>query len=446
MKKSIYLTPIIVFVFLLSTNAQSQVIELTFTAVDSVSWLQMDSIKVMNRTQGGDTVLYWPDTVLVLDYSVGVPEGNHGTEGLQVFQNYPNPVIDQTTITIYIPGKDQVCMMITDILGRKIFETKKVLEKGYHHFRFIPGAGKIFLFTAQWKGISRSIKIINAGENTVSISSLEYIGCENTESQLKISWVYQNFSFSLGDNLLYIGYGDSLESGMLDAPDTNKIYTFQFATNITCPGTPTVTYEGQVYNTIQIFSQCWLKENLNVGTMILGIQEMEDNEVIEKYCYDDEPAKCEIYGGLYQWREMMSYETTPGIQGICPDGWHIPTDEEWKVLEGAVDSYYGIGDSEWDDAWELRGANVGTNLKSTTGWHVNTGLDLYGFTALPSGDRGYDGNFYVLTYNCPFWSSTEYSSNILWAWKRNLHYSHSQVNRTYNNPKGFGFSVRCLKD
>jgi uncharacterized protein (TIGR02145 family) len=64
--------------------------------------------------------------------------------------------------------------------------------------------------------------------------------------------------------------------------------------------------------------KCWLKENLNVGTMILSEQNQSDNGLIEKYCYGDLPANCETYGGLYQWREAMQYIATPGTQGICP--------------------------------------------------------------------------------------------------------------------------------
>jgi uncharacterized protein (TIGR02145 family) len=128
-------------------------------------------------------------------------------------------------------------------------------------------------------------------------------------------------------------------------------YTFQFATNIPCPGMPTVEYEGQVYNTIQIFSQCWLKENLNVGMMIPEAKDQSNNGIIEKYCYNNEPDSCAKYGGLYRWDEMMQYTTQQGTQGICPPGWHLPTDEEWKVLEGAVDSQYGIGDIRMGGLW-----------------------------------------------------------------------------------------------
>jgi uncharacterized protein (TIGR02145 family) len=74
-----------------------------------------------------------------------------------------------------------------------------------------------------------------------------------------------------------------------------------------CPGTPTVEYAGKTYNTVQIGSQCWLKENLDVGTMIPGSLEQKNNGTIEKYCYNDSIENCTTYGGLYQWAEAMEY-------------------------------------------------------------------------------------------------------------------------------------------
>ncbi|MCP4252684.1 MAG: hypothetical protein GY775_04615 [Candidatus Scalindua sp.] len=91
--------------------------------------------------------------------------------------------------------------------------------------------------------------------------------------------------------------------------------------------------DGNLYDTVQIGSQCWMAENLNVGTMVEGSMDQPYDTVIEKYCYRNILDNCNAYGGLYQWREMMQYVTTEGTQGICPTGWHIPTDAEWKTLE-----------------------------------------------------------------------------------------------------------------
>ena len=94
--------------------------------------------------------------------------------------------------------------------------------------------------------------------------SLNYIGPSENTSTFKSESILQSFFFNYGDELLYIGYYNSLQSGMLDSPDGDETYIFQFAYDIPCPETPTVEYEGQTYNTVQIMSQCWLKENLNV--------------------------------------------------------------------------------------------------------------------------------------------------------------------------------------
>jgi uncharacterized protein (TIGR02145 family) len=427
--------------------AQRPSMELTFTAIDSTSYLQIDSIKVMNRTQGGDTLLYWPDTVLVLNYQVGISEINNGIGKFQVFQNYPNPVADQTIVSLFVPVKDNVSIIITDMLGRVILKSDRVMGKGTHSFRFAPGGGYLYLITAKWRGITSSIKTIQTSSNTYVRSSLEYIGSIVTSPQFKATKDTLSFSFNLGDKLLYIGYENGLQSGKLDTPETSQTYTFQFATNIPCPGSSTVIYEGQVYNTIQIFSQCWLKENLNVGTMIPDNQHMSNNGLLEKYCYNNETDSCNKYGGLYQWNEMMQYTTHQGSQGICPQGWHIPSDSEWKVLEGAVDSQFGIGDPEWDiQTIRYRGYDVGTNLKTTSSWTNNgNGTDLFGFSALPGGCRIYDGGFGLNGVLGYWWPSSQ--NGIFRAWYRSLvNYASGVYRDNFENNKDYGFSVRCVQD
>ncbi len=73
--------------------------------------------------------------------------------------------------------------------------------------------------------------------------------------------------------------------------------------------------------------------NLKLGKMINGIDNQTDNATIEKYCYDNNPANCDIYGGPYQWDEMMKYATAESSQGFCPVGWHLPSDDEFKTIE-----------------------------------------------------------------------------------------------------------------
>ena len=434
---------VLVLIVMTNVHGQKSTLELTFTADNNAAYVQLDSIKVINRTQGNDTTLYWPDTTLTVTltpgdlllyigystgYPVGVQEINMEKVQFQLYQNYPNPVRDRSIFSMFVPEKGTVNVLVTDVQGKVVISSDWPLDKGHHSFSFLPGDAKLFFLTSRCNGISRSIKILTSEPNSGKQCMLDYIGRGNGEHLVKGAPLKNSFVM--------------LESGILDAPVTNETYTFQFATNILCPGTPTVTYEGQVYNTIQIFSQCWLKENLNVGTMIPGTQEMSNDSIIEKYCYNNNFNNCNFYGGLYRWDEMMQYTSQQGVQGICPPGWHLPTDEDWKVLEGAVDSQYGIGDPEWDMDSD-RGFDAGTNLKSINGWYSGSnGTDLFGFSGRPGGN--YESSFFVLrSYWGYWWTSTE-SSNYN-AMSRGLRFSGQEV-QGGGFPKGLGFSVRCLRD
>lgn len=187
-----------------------------------------------------------------------------------------------------------------------------------------------------------------------------------------------------------------------------------------------VKYEGKTYNTVQIGKLCWFKENLNVGKKTNGNRDSRDNGKIEKYCYADRESNCKTYGGLYQWNEAMGYSTTPGTQGICPTGWHIPTYAEFEALQAAV-NYDG-------NALKSIGQGLGDG----------TGTNTSGFSALLAGSRNYDENFYShLGGNTYFWSSTENGSGI--AFSLGLSNAGSYIG-LYGYDEEYGFSVRCVKD
>jgi uncharacterized protein (TIGR02145 family) len=224
-----------------------------------------------------------------------------------------------------------------------------------------------------------------------------------------------------------------------------------------CGDPITDSRDGNVYNTVQIGSQCWMADNLAYLPSVSPSGD-ESNALPIYYVYDYQgtdvnAAKATInyqtYGVLYNWPAAMagavgSNSIPSGVQGICPSDWHLPSDEEWKILEGEVDSQYGYPDTEWDDTgW--RGADAGSNLKEagTTHWNsTNTGTNLSGFTALPGGGR-YSGSFYRMGDYAYFWSSTENSSsNSLFRRLRNYY---DNVFRDDSN-KEDGFSLRCLKD
>ena len=164
---------------------------------------------------------------------------------------------------------------------------------------------------------------------------------------------------------------------------------------------------------------------------IIGSANQTNNGIIEKYCYNNDDANCAIYGGLYQWDEAMQYVTTEGTQGICPIGWHLPTDAEWTLL-----TIFLGGES-------IAGGKM--KEAGTAHWYApNTGAtNSSGFTALGSGYRNNSGNFYNLKYDEIFWSSSQADATT--AWYRYLVYNYESEGR-YNDYKTNGISCRCVKD
>ena len=190
--------------------------------------------------------------------------------------------------------------------------------------------------------------------------------------------------------------------------------------------------DGNVYQTIIIGTQEWMAENLKVthyrdGEAIpTGHSNSEwSNLSTGAYCaYDNNESNADTYGYLYNWYAVDD------SRNIAPEGWHVPTDDEWQIL---VD-YLG-------------GSSVAGGKMKETGtehWNSpNTGAtNESGFTALPGGYRGLNGSYYGMGFGC-FWSSTEGSSYH--AWSRRLSYGNSEVYRNYDG-KHAGFSVRCLRD
>ncbi|MFY9406841.1 MAG: fibrobacter succinogenes major paralogous domain-containing protein, partial [Bacteroidales bacterium] len=155
-------------------------------------------------------------------------------------------------------------------------------------------------------------------------------------------------------------------------------------------------------------------------------------------CYGNDPSNCVTYGALYNW-----YAVETGK--LCPSGWHVPTDDDFKTLE----MYLGMTQAQ-ADATGFRGTDQGSKLAGNASLWTDGALDqnvnfgTSGFSALPGGYRYYsDGSFDGLGGCGYWWSSTEYDGSK--AWNRNLGFIYAIVYRD-NGSKRYGFSVRCLRD
>ena len=451
MKKVI---PIIWIVLSLMGNAFAQksvsAVELSFTAGYYGQYVPLDSILVENLSQGCDTVLYFPDTVLVLD--IGTGTATHylsQDDGLIIFPNFPNPFREKTTIRVYVPEKQRIRFAVNNEVGMELNSLTLLLDKGLHSFTLTGGNEHVYIFTASCKGKVKAKQLLAFPDQVSTNCRLVYKGLVSSPSTVLKKGVFVNgFTFSPGDSLRYTGYAQT-PAGVAgsdvtsDKPEQSQNYQFKIIEGIPCPGIPSLTYRGQTYKTLQIATQCWFKENLNVGTMIIAPKNQTNNDTIEKYCYNDVDSNCTVYGGLYQWAEMVQYlngatnttswnpPPTGDVIGICPTGWHLPSNFEWAVM---ITNFGGVS---------LAGGAI--KETGTTHWaSPNTGAtNSSGFTALPGGERLKNLNFYFYKTNGCFWSMTQYNATT--GWWDDFSYNNTVADHA-QMPKTWCFSVRCIKD
>lgn len=198
------------------------------------------------------------------------------------------------------------------------------------------------------------------------------------------------------------------------------------------PNTITDPRDGEVYATVTIGSQTWMAENLryNASGSWLNLANLSSS-----------------YGRLYNWVTVMngslaSSSSPSGVQGVCPSGWHVPSDNEWNTLGMAL----GMPSSGTTASGDWRGTHA-TGMKSIIGWSNNgNGTNFSGFNVFPAGlyYSGNSGIFSSLGEFAYFWSSTEYAP--VFVWYRLLYSSYPSVNRYSRSKDEYGFSCRCVKN
>lgn len=448
MKTKILLS-ILALGLIISAFGQKSSMELTFTAGNNGQYVPMDSILIENLTQVGDTTLYTPDTVLVLEYITGIGDNEAIDENtFSISQNYPNPFKGKTTVNLYLPEKENIKIICRNILGSELVHYENILNRGNNYFNFYSGNESYYLLTVTGKQTSRTIKMLNTGSHIANAEKCKivYTGNNGNVNGFKSYEANNGFGFNFGDELKYIAYTDVEETEIIDSPTGSQIYTFQFNGWTPCPGISTVSdIDANVYNTVQIGSQCWMKENLktttyNNGTQIPNIIETDawQNLTTGAYVwYNNDISWKDPYGALYNWYAAVD------VNELCPTGWHVPTKDEWTTL-------FSYTTSEGKELRSCRMVNSpqggSCNTIKHPRWHENSinGTDDYGFSGLPGGHRVYyDGAFYSVGFSAFWWTSTEHSSYD--AWHLYLYFDFDSVTVTYGEKRN-GFSVRCLRD
>jgi uncharacterized protein (TIGR02145 family) len=225
-----------------------------------------------------------------------------------------------------------------------------------------------------------------------------------------------------------------------------------------CDTVFTDSRDGQEYAKVTIGNQVWMAENLKYLPQVDAAADGSEDVAHERdkyyYVYDYTPtgaseaeeianakatSNYQNYGVLYNWNAAMDGATSSainpsGVQGVCPDGWHLPSNAEWTELSDFV---------YLDNDGYASNNNEGSSLKAASGWYSGgNGLDTYGFSALPGGKRFYNGGFFNVGYFGYWWSATEYYSSD--AYGRYLFYDSSDMGRRYYIYKSTAYSVRCV--
>jgi uncharacterized protein (TIGR02145 family) len=441
MKGTIIILSVIIF-NLCKVNAQTT-IELTFTGLlNGTTHQTLDSIKVFNLSRGVDTALFAMDTMLMLDQGTGIVQMEDKREhSLHLFPVYPNPFTNHANVWMYLPESGPVSLRIADLTGRGVALFRQTFQTGYHLISITagkPSHSLLIVETATQRSVQQLISLGGFSAD-FGIEYLEFIQVNPSINQR----LHKGFAWMPGDTMMFVGYAANLMDTIIDHPVQSSQYIFQFTIPL-CPATAT-DINGNTYNTVQIGTQCWFRDNLKATSYSNGfaIPQITDPAIWTGLNYgalcwfnNDSSMYAGAYGALYNWHAVNT-----GF--LCPAGWHVPGDQEWQTLE----VFLGLTSLEaGTNGW--RGTDEGGKMKQAglTHWISpnNGATNISGFTGLPGGMRKHDnGGYFNQGFNADWWTSTAYSP--LLGWHRGLYNEYTTVHR-FINSKQAGYSVRCIRD
>ncbi len=456
---------------LLFSAVSAQTITLKFVGKDGDNQeVPFDRVTIKNVTRAWTETLTWPDDTVLTMTPTGIKHFA-SDNCFALSQNNPNPFEGTTYTSLAVAENGTMNVEITDLTGRLI--TKQSLtsiQPGNHQLRVTLATPGIYFLTARMNGQTSSIKMVNSGRS--GSNTVAFVGSNNPSATMK---GITNRPFQVGDMMEYTGYTKAKVAEAASAPvrqalTESQTITLQFgitlgADSLPCPSTPTVTdIDGNEYSTVVIGYQCWMRENMKTtrfanGDSINFADTLSCTQAL-RYFPNGDAGLLKTYGYLYNWPAASHNSTTgseenpSGLQGICPDGWHVPSRLEvqqmFDVLHSTKRFQCDAHNNEYPENL------IAKSIADTTGWTEYTSVcsvgyeqsanNATGFTARPAGQlHGDDWNQYrYFSEFAYFWTSYTWADDQK-AEAFHLNYSGKML-YTSNQKYDYGFSVRCVRD
>jgi len=418
----------------LKANAQNYLISFEGSGASTT----VNSVKVENLTTGTTLTLNGSD-ILRLTITTGINSvDDNQTSELKIF---PNPMTDNSTLKIYPPVAGDATITVYDMTGKMLTQIQSELENGLQEFHLSGLKSGSYLINVIGNTYQLSRKLLcnskSAGIIRIEkISSNQASNRKRDEADFKGVQSTVDMEYTPGNRLKFIGISGNYSTIITDIPSSDKTLNFNFV--------PCTDIENNNYSVVAIETQIWMGENLkttkyNDGTDIPNVTDPDiwDSLKIGAYCdWGNNPSYSVISGRMYNWYAVDNTEATRvasnGGKNVCPTGWHVPTEADWKILS----DYVG-------------GSSVGGGKLKETGFthwaSPNTGAtNETGFTAIPSGVRETAGMFMDITDLIILWSSSEYDP--LNGQARRMVSNKPYVSKDFFFSKYYGYSVRCIKD
>jgi len=414
--------PIVLLLLLGSFCLQAQDYRISFAGTGES--VRVGAVSVENLTQRTNTTLDGDAVLHLIGTSTGLnPNLDDIEKSLKI---YPNPSTEKSMIEFVAIASGLTTIELYDITGKRVGIVHDKLTIARHSYMVIGLQTGIYTVRINSDAYTYTGKLVSQGSSGSDIK-IRYIGnsaIQITTQKLKSTTSEITMQYTNGDLLKITGNSGNYSTIFMDVPTESKTITFTF---IACSDA-----DGNNYPIVKIGNQWWIAENQKTTTFKDGssIPLVTDNNLWAKletpgYCwYKNDELYKDTYGALYNWFAVNTGK-------LAPDGWHVPTDEEWTMLTTSLEGK------------DLAGGKL--KETGTSHWIAKSkGVsNMSGFTGLPGGYRDYNGLFHDINNRAVFWSASV--ANTGDAWLRELHYSYDYVNR-FDWYQVHGYSVRCLKD